>query len=201
MLKLEKQGLMQELEKRLQNIAAKYCRKALNISFEDMCQELWCTVIEKDLDSIALAQTIMVNKALDVVRNDIKSNAGVFDTDMQDPITEIKIQHAGHFNEMYDEVEIYTIVKEIPTKRERNFAIATAYLRGGMECFKKAFEIMMEELDENTYQMYQDKVLNDRKDITDDVILRIFCGIKTGSNSGTARFIKNNCKRYLRENL
>ena len=182
---------VEELEESVKNVARKYSRKT-NLSQQDFEQELWLFLCEKKFDNLALARTCLVNRAKSICFKEWKNMENL--TDFESPLGELYVN--SNSNKMsrngYDDLILEDLVKDLP-ERERKFVIAKAYLIEGFECFEEEFYRMVKELDAEKLEM----LLNAPKIFSDDTILRVFCGIKTGSNSGTARVLKGNLKKIF----
>lgn len=186
---------VEELEVSVVNVARKYSRKT-TMSFEDMVQELWLCMVEKDLDNMALANTVLVNKAKDLCRQDWRRYGGINQVDFDDPMGIVFVEENrtdnGLCEDVYTGIEYDEIINKLP-ERERKFAVAKAYLNGGLEHFEKEFNKMYNELSNEEKNMID----SNKGNYTDDIIIKVFLKIKTGTNSGSARKLKWNLKNLL----
>ena len=163
---------------------------------EDMAQELMLCVWEKQMDNMAMATTIMKNKAIDLSRADWRKNNGVYSVDYENPAQEIfvvsNLTHKGNNDEGYENIRIQEMLDILPA-RERRYVVAKTYLTEGLDCLKSEFDSIFESLSSED----QNVILSSDRKITEDTILKIFMKIKTGSNSGTIRGMKTNIRNLL----
>ena len=166
------------------------------MEFEDMAQELIMCIWEKQMDNMAMATKIMVNKAIDLSRKDWRQNNGICSVDYADPTQEIFVNSnsmsAPSQNEGYENIRIQEMLDTLPS-RERRYVVVKTYLTEGLDCLKSEFDSIFDTLSSED----QDTFLNYDKKITEDFILKIFMKIKTGSNSGTIRGMKTNIRNLL----
>ena len=182
----------EELQETIENIARKYSRNT-SISYEDFCQELWLVVMEKACDNIALIKTTLVNKAIDLSRSNWRHQYRNMDTDFTDPIVvndTLPKMSASHetSNDNYLEIEIIDLLNELKEISENayKYAISKAYLNGNLSFLKTQYNELYKELSYENRNL----ISSNKNKYTDDLILKVFCGIKTGTNSGSARTIK-----------
>lgn len=186
---------LEELQKVAGNIARKYSRNT-KMEAEDMAQELMMCVWEKQMDNMAMATTIMKNKAIDLSRADWRRNNGVYSVDYENPAQEIfvvsNLTHKDNNDEGYENIRIQEMLDILPA-RERRYVVAKTYLTEGLDCLKSEFDSIFESLSSED----QNVILSSDRKITEDTILKIFMKIKTGSNSGTIRGMKTNIRNLL----
>lgn len=186
---------LEELQKVAWNIARKYSRNT-KMEAEDMAQELMMCVWEKQMDNMAMATTIMKNKAIDLSRADWRRNNGVYSVDYENPAQEIfvvsNLTHKDNNDEGYENIRIQEMLDILPA-RERRYVVAKTYLTEGLDCLKSEFDSIFESLSSED----QNVILSSDRKITEDTILKIFMKIKTGSNSGTIRGMKTNIRNLL----
>lgn len=189
-----------ELEESIINIARKYSRNT-SISFEDFMQELWLKIVQTPTEDLATAKVTLVNRAIDISRANWRDQYRNTNTDFSDPIvadkTEnnennksgLKEDYACSKND-YIEIEIISILDCLKEESEKayKYAVAKAYLNGNLIFLKEKFKVLYEELDDSEKTSI-DSVQSNYK-YTDDIILKVFCKIKSGTNSGSARTIK-----------
>lgn len=181
---------VEELEESVKNIARKYSRKT-TMSSEEMEQELWMWMCIKLPENLALANVQLVNRAKTLCYENWKMSCENI-VDYDDPVGELYVNENRKVKlskENFDDVIVKDMIKNL-SGRERKYVVAKAYLSEGFECFEEEFGNMVKDLDSEKIE-----VIRTAKKITDDIILKIFCDVKTGSNSGTARAIKTNLKK------
>lgn len=189
-----------ELEESIMNIARKYSRNT-SIPFEDFMQELWLKIIETSAENLAIAREILVNRAIDISRANWRDQNRNTNTDFSDPVmsdviipdkTEDDNMKEDHIcsEDDYIGIEIISVLDGLKEESEKayKYAVAKAYLNGNLIFLKKRFEVLYEELDDSEKTSI-DSVQSNYK-YTDDIILKVFCKIKSGTNSGSARTIK-----------
>lgn len=183
-----------DLENVIENISRKYSRKS-NIPYEDMKQELWTWVVEKKPEDIRWATRCLVNCAIDVCRKSYKDNV-LRQVDYDDALGEIFVNtnrrsSEYNYNKAYDNNLVLQMIAKLP-RRERIFAIVKGYLCEDLEVLESEYKEIYLNLPDDVKN-----VVKSSSRITDDLVLKYFLGIKTGVNSGSARTLKSNLKKYF----
>lgn len=215
----------EQLSTVITNIACANARKMVNMSFEDLVQELWLWMVEKQPEEMAWATVQLKNRCIDLMRHDIRKNAGIelagdttsaefelrthrspkreisdtpisYDKDGNErkvtPIDPTDKTMIGYENpeDAYIKKESSVIdVLDLLGERERKYVIARGYLFCDITEFEEEYLSMYHKLTDD-----QKSLLEESRN-SDDVIFKVFIGLKTGTNSGTSRAIKNNIRR------
>ena len=200
------------------NISRKYARKVPGLDQEDLEQEIWvhlCQYSDEQLSDIKWAHTFIFNKAIDICRKHGKDNFRYMSTEF-DTLSGDGEEREGYEGEMvvfdhaeddtlydskqYDSVEseenIRSAINVLP-EREKKFAICKAYLSCNMEFLYNDFMDVIKDLSQDA----KDKLLDSDNGDTDDTILKVVLGIKTGTNSGSIRKMKSIMRDKFREIL
>ena len=213
------------LNERAMNVARGFIGKIPGMEYEDIVQTLWVFLLEKnyrdDEDSLRMCQTSMKRCLIDEQRKSINKNSGVSLCDMDDPIVQNMIDAgptSGFTSESYGKKDPYTPYdpsmsarRQTPYdeicdseflpdlldrlgNRERTYVVVKGYLSANVEIYKDEYTRLYNDLsdDERT------TMKNSKRMDSDDMIFKVFLKIKTGTNSGTARAIKNNILRAVK---
>lgn len=169
----------EELKPVVEMMARKYHAKA-HMDYEDMCQDLWICMYEKKLDNLHHATVVLKNKCIDISRKSWKIDNMTDGGDPQvafDTVADKKVD----FSQMVIVDEMLKTLDE----RSYKYAVSIAYLSGCDYLEDKFLEIFDQLPDENK------KMIEDwSKTYTDDIVFKAIVGLKTGSNSSSARSIK-----------
>lgn len=179
-----------ELEEIIKNISRKYSRNT-SIPYDDFVQDLWVKALEMTCD-LRFMKKVLVNKAIDISRKNWNSQYRNIDTDFSDSIVTNEIipdMMANHKTPDSDfiEIEIIEILSDLKKIDERAYiyAISKGYLNGNLIFLENQFNELFDKLSNE-----DKKLISNKSKYTDDIILKVFCKLKTGTNSGTARIIK-----------
>lgn len=209
---------------RCYNIARKYSRRC-SVSVEDMFQEVCVKMVVNQYqdgeEDIKQAMKAAERVCLDVIRDSVRRDSGITPVDFDDPATTSSFskkenfdygefkdrkpmpydptfnRHRGNDDPSEDTDEYDVVFKLLETlgERERKYVVVKGYLSGNIRAYEKEFNKLFNELSEEDKEKF---VTSKRRD-SDDVITKLFLGIKTGTNSGTIRAIKTNIRRCFRE--
>jgi len=197
------------------NIARKYARGS-SIDAEDLAQEIWVHLYSfpKLPETIEFARTMMINKAIDVTRktwnNDNRNVVIDFhstdssessDSNGSDDIFVMSNEaEDNHTESGYDivesEIEVRKLIGEL-NDREKKYVVSKAYLTCGLEFLEDDFMEIIKDLSSEA----KESLLNGQKGDSDDAILKLILGIKTGTNSGSIRSIKTSLRNKFRSVL
>lgn len=176
------------------------CRKYKGLSYEDHVQDLWVWILPKNIDSLPLLRTILKYRSTDLCRKWAGERNPLLSVDYSDPLGELfletNINTIGTYhsdiesidNKVTVELLINTLEKG---SRERKFAVCKAYLIEGYEFLEDEYMTYY-----NKLTLEQKTALHNCKSFSDDFIIKNFIGVKTGTNSGSARILKNNLKAW-----
>ena len=200
------------------NISRKYARKVPGLDQEDLSQIIWehlCQYSDEQLEDSKWVHTMMINKAIDVCRKEGKNSYIYMSTEF-DTLSGDGEEREGYEGEMvvfdhaeddtlydskqYDSVEseenIRSAINVLP-EREKKFAICKAYLSCNMEFLYSDFMNVISDLSQDA----KDMLFSSDNGDTDDTILKVVLGIKTGTNSGSIRKMKSVMRDKFREIL
>lgn len=212
----------EQVQRAILMIARKNARGFKGMDFEDLVQELWIHMIEKQPEDIELAYKQLKNYCTSLFRKDCHKMGGIETVDMKDPLVEKSLTtrpsglnynvsadakcyqyvdpsfNQANSRDPYDTASSSDNVLELLNHlgvRERKFVVAKGYLYGNIEDYRDEYNQMYSELTDD-----KKKELDDcSKPGSDDIIMKVFLNIKTGTNSGTVRSIKTNIRRAIRK--
>lgn len=191
--KLPYETILEEVNK----IAWKYARKTFNVEVEDFAQDLWLFIIEKNPADVALLRTLLVNKAIDICRKSSREDGGVFSTDINDECQENKLSYSlsrlSPEEQVIAKVSVQEMADQLGRSKGRVYMVTKAYFESDpdlVDMFKSEVYGYIDDMADDIRSFVLDFIESNKK-ITDDFILKYFCGIKTGSNSSSIRKIKN----------
>ena len=189
----------QKIDEIATNIARKYSRNT-TIPYEDMYQDLWVKALEIDTDNIGILITSLKNYAIDLSRKNWRqSNSESCNSSYgTDEYLEIYLfnsskQTSKNTEEYADYLDLRDKIDRL-NERERTFIIAKAYLNGGIEEFATDFKRIYDRVPEDRKQMLHNY---NKSNYTDDIIVKVFLGVKTGTNCGSICAMRHNIKTAL----
>lgn len=185
---------MTKAEEIINNIARKYSRNT-SILEEDFRQDLWVKALTLNTENLAILTTSLVNYAIDLSRKSWKTSNheyydhNSYDYDAQDIfLSRASRDYAKNTYDIDGFISKIEAIRSLPEK-ERRFVVAKAYLNGGIEELRSDYESILLEIPEERLALLSSY---DKPTYTDDIVLKVFVGIKTGVNAGSARAVKNN---------
>lgn len=197
MVVLSMEILAEEIEKIARTAVRKY-----GVSFEDHVQDLWEWMVIKQPEHLGTARGQLVNRSIDLCRKKSRVYGGLENTDFDDPCGENFAREESSLSSAYRVqdtrgVEDTAIVKSMIDSlqvgsRERIFVVCKLYLIEGFEFLGSEFRTYFDELSDND----KEKVLS-AKNYTDDLISKVFLKIKTGTNSGSMRVLKQSLSKWI----
>lgn len=188
--------LAEEIEKVARTAVRKY-----GVSFEDHVQDLWVWMLEKQPEHLGTARSQLVHRSIDLCRVHMRKSGGMRSVDFEDATGEIFVnsemtESASYHNGGFEAAEDLAIVESVVNSleigsRERVFVVCKAYLIEGFEFLSDEFKTYFNELSDED----KEKVLS-AENYTDDLISKVFLKIKTGTNSGSMRAIKQSLSKW-----
>lgn len=178
----------------INNIAGKYSRNT-SIPFEDFSQELWVKALQclaNNITNMAIITKSLVNEATNLSRSNWKLQNKESNIDFTDPVqSEVFVVEKSEkkSSDNYLDVEIIDTLNDLRNISEKayKYAVAKAYLNGNLDFLEPLYFELYDNLSESNKFVI---INNSSKKYTDDIILKVFCELKSGTNSGTARQIK-----------
>ena len=185
------------------NVARKYSRNCA-MEQDDMEQDLWEFILPKKfkVEDLAMARKCLVNRAIDLSRKSWRESNGIVNVDFngvdQDDTRnsygdmlsyESDVNEDSHIESGYERVESEEKIRKALSclgDRERKYVVSKAYLCCNLEFLKDDFFKMIEGISDESREI----LMSSAKGDSDDAILKIVCGIKTGTNSGSIRSMK-----------
>ncbi len=188
----------------IKNIARKYSRNT-SISYEDFYQDLWVKAMEIDQYDLPIAciTTSLKNQAINISRKNWKElkQESLFTTDSTECQEAFLFNHASKalsHNTEIDEtyMAMLKIISELP-ERERVFVIVKAHFNSNLEDFEDLYNEIISTIPDDRKALLSEYEKRGKQEYTDDIILKVFLGIKSGTNSSSARTIKWNIHQAL----
>lgn len=194
------------LEKLISKTLRKYSEAVknvndVNLSYEDLVQDAWLRIFECNPNSTGHAAIIVRNWIIDKIRaahrrtgrindayNPLDTASNVSDSDEADET----VAHPKYGRDYGEELDLFERLALIKNPKERRFAVAKGYLCGGLIELEPEFMAMVNELEPWQMEIF----VSSNKD-TDDMIYKVFCGIKSGVNAGSSRVIRGGLKAAL----
>lgn len=209
------------------SIARRYwessCRR---LSSEDIEQEvLTKLVINKKIaklktgvdpeENLSLVKAIMENMAKDLYRKDSREKDKFITIDMNSSSqgnegqeqAESVLERMGVEEESFEEVRYsdYELV-ELLTKfmkyevddRVKYVVIAMGYVNGGLEILEKPYKMLIEKFSEEELVELNKMLDRSKGQMTNNIAYKMFAGLKTGVNSGSAWKIRKGLERLER---
>lgn len=184
------------------------------ISSEDIEQEIMMRLVivkkmeksvtnEEPKENLAYAKSIMENKARDLFRANKREKERLVYMDMNGSCrsdegqeqAESVLERLGanieSFEEIkyseYEAIELITKFMENEVEdRYKSVVIAMGYVNSGLEFLKDPYEKLVNNLDEDKKEILENMLNKSNGKMTNDIAYRIFGGLETGVNSGSA---------------
>lgn len=181
----------EELNPMVTMFASKYAPKA-HMDKEDLSQELWIYLYEtpEKFENDHFVAVCLKNRCLDICRK-----AWSIDnrTDYSDP--EISTANVPAPVVEFEERRVMEELLSILDEREKAFVTACGYI-AKCDYLDKEFEEIFNSLPQDRKDLFQSSDWSRLRGIN-DIVFKSILGIKTGSNAGSARDIKNSIYRKL----
>lgn len=188
----------EQLEKSVLNTAWGVVKHSSKLEFEDVVNDLWEWMLIKQPENLALARTQLKNRGLDILRKSIRQSGGICNVDYNDPMGILFVEEnktrVFNCNQGFENAVLSDIMKSLGGK-ERTYVIAKGYLCEDIFEFEEEYNEIFSSLSKED----QERILNYEGKYTDDIIIKVFLHVKTGTNSGSARTLKANLKKHFRE--
>lgn len=189
-----------EIDNLVRLVARKYYKKAC-MEFEDMTQELWLSVIAQELEDLALINTSLHRRAIDLVRFNYKHNR---DRYIEDGATGDAFLDSESNTEVFLIFEDYSksdveqslssLYRALPEKCKKYF-VCKVYAESGLDMFRSEFYRFTEGVPEDIIC----KILLGES--ADELIAKHVLGIEISgkylSKSGTFRRVREDLKKYI----
>lgn len=200
------------------NISRKYARKVPGMDQEDLSQNIWlhlCQYSDEQLQDSKWVHTMIINKAIDICRKEGKESYRYMSTEFEtlsgdgtdreeysgeivvfDHAEDDTLYNSNQYDSVESEENIRSAINVLP-ERMKKFVICKAYLGCNMEFLYNDFMNIVSDLSQEARNI----LFNTDKGDTDDMILKVVLGIKTGTNSGSIRKMKSVMRDSFRKIL
>lgn len=206
------------------SIARRYwessCRR---LSSEDIEQEILKKLViykkvlkletgEEPEENLSIAKAVMENMAKDLYRKDSREKDVYVTMDMNSTSqkdvgqeqAESVLERMGVEEELFEEVRYsdYEMI-ELLTKfmkyevddRVKYVVVAMGYINGGLEILEKPYKELLKRFDEEELAELNKMLDNSKGQMTNNIAYKMFAGLKTGVNSGSAWKIREGLGR------
>lgn len=165
-------------------------------------------------ENLALIKAIVQNKAVEISRKRKREKEKMIYMDMNSSCSDDRQEQAesvlsrlGANIESFEEIKyseyeaIELVAKFMENEIDNRFKsvfVAMGYVNSGLEFLREPYEKLVKNLDENKREVLEDLLNKNNGKMTNDTAYKIFGGLETGVNSGSAWKIRKALDRFKR---
>lgn len=195
MIKLKNQ--YDELDRLVTIVAKKFCTSC-RMEYEDLYQELWVEVLEKDFENLALANRSLHNFCNMIYRKQKQNMFECFE-DYSDYDSEAYVVHNQSEKpvvELNTEFNVQKLLGSLDGKK-RQYVVAKIYTTS----FNPELHAEYQDLVRNLAPEVRTRLVSFEVKAKDDLIAKYILGYQNGTHSGSFRLLKKSLRELFKKNL